>query len=102
MKMVMKGNKQLRVADERVDDMLAAGFCEVDSKTGKIIKEPKQDALAELKKENKALKKENEALKKENEALKKENEALKKENEALKKENEALKEELDGLKAKEA
>ena len=80
MKMVMKGNKQLRVADERVDDMLAAGFCEVDSKTGKVIREPKQDALAELKKENKA---------------------LKKENEALKKENEALKAELDGLKAKE-
>lgn len=71
MKMVMKGNKQLRVADERVDEMLAAGFSEVDSKTGKVLREPKQDALAELKKENKALKKENEALKKENEALKK-------------------------------
>ncbi|MCI5679677.1 MAG: hypothetical protein MR278_06860 [Bacteroidales bacterium] len=88
MKMVMKGNKQLRVADERVDDMLAAGFCEVDSKTGKVLREPKQDAMAELKKENKA--------------LEKENKALEKENEALKKENEAMKEELDGLKAKEA
>ncbi|MGN0133966.1 MAG: hypothetical protein ACI4AO_04505, partial [Anaerotignum sp.] len=77
-----------RVADERVDEMLAAGFSEVDSKTGKVLREPKQDALAELKKENKA--------------LEKENKALKKENEALKKENEALKEELDGLKAKEA
>ena len=77
MKMVMKGNKQLRVSDERVDDMLAAGFCEVDSKTGKVIREPKQDALAELKKENKALKKENEALKKENEALKSELDELK-------------------------
>lgn len=72
MKMVMKGNKQLRVADERVEEMLAVGFCEVDVKTGKILREPKQDALAELKKENKALKKENEALKKENETLKKE------------------------------
>lgn len=72
MKMVMKGNKQLRVADERVEEMLAVGFCEVDAKTGKILREPKQDALAELKKENKALKKENEALKKENETLKKE------------------------------
>ena len=72
MKMVMKGNKQLRVADERVEEMLAIGFCEVDAKTGKILREPKQDALAELKKENKALKKENEALKKENETLKKE------------------------------
>ena len=72
MKMVMKGNKQLRVADERVEEMLAVGFCEVDAKTGKILREPKQDALAELKKEDKALKKENEALKKENETLKKE------------------------------
>lgn len=72
MKVVMKGNKQLRVADERVEEMLAVGFCEVDAKTGKILREPKQDALAELKKENKALKKENEALKKENETLKKE------------------------------
>ena len=72
MKMVMKGNKQLRVADERVEEMLAVGFCEVDAKTGKILREPKQDALAELKKENKALKKENEVLKKENETLKKE------------------------------
>ena len=54
MKMVMKGNKQLRVADERVEEMLAVGFCEVDAKTGKILREPKQDALAELKKENKA------------------------------------------------
>lgn len=72
MKMVMKGNKQLRVADERVEEMLAVGFCEVDAKTGKVLREPKQDALAELKKENKALKKENEALKKENETLKKE------------------------------
>lgn len=72
MKMVMKGNKQLRVADERVEEMLAVGFCEVDAKTGKVLREPKQDALAELKKENKALKKENEAVKKENETLKKE------------------------------
>ena len=72
MKMVMKVNKQLRVADERVEEMLAVGFCEVDAKTGKILREPKQDALAELKKENKTLKKENEALKKENETLKKE------------------------------
>lgn len=88
MKMVMKGNKQLRVADERVEEMLAAGFSEVDSKTGKVLREPKQDALAELKKENKA--------------LEKEKKALEKENEALKKENEALKEELYGLKAKEA
>ncbi len=71
MKMVMKGNKQLRVEDDRVEEMLAVGFCEVDAKTGKILREPKQDALTELKNEIKDLKKENAALKKENEALKK-------------------------------
>lgn len=71
MKMVMKGNKQLRVEDDRVEEMLAVGFCEVDAKTGKVLREPKQDALAELKNEIKDLKKENAALKKENEALKK-------------------------------
>lgn len=71
MKMVMKGNKQLRVEDDRVEEMLAAGFCEVDAKTGKILREPKQDALTELKNEIRDLKKENAALKKENEALRK-------------------------------
>lgn len=71
MKMVMKGNKQLRVEDDRVEEMLAVGFCEVDAKTGKILRESKQDALTELKNEIKDLKKENAALKKENEALKK-------------------------------
>lgn len=71
MKMVMKGNKQLRVEDDRVEEMLAVGFCEVDAKTGKILREPKQGALTELKNEIKDLKKENAVLKKENEALKK-------------------------------
>lgn len=64
MKIVQKGNKQLRVADERLDEMLRRGFVEIDQKTGKpIIKTPK-DELAALKKENAALKKENEELKK--------------------------------------
>lgn len=57
MKIVQKGNKQLRVADERLDEMLRRGFVEIDQKTGKpIVKTPK-DELAELRKENAALKK---------------------------------------------
>lgn len=70
MKMVMKGNKQLRVPDDRVEDMLQKGFSEVDPKTGKIIREPKQDEAKVLKKEIKTLEKENKDLKAELEALK--------------------------------
>ena len=54
MKIVQKGNKQLRIADERLDDMLLRGFVEVDQKTGKPIKKVSKDELAELKKENAA------------------------------------------------
>lgn len=70
-KMVMKGNKQLRVPEERVSMYLAQGYSEVDAKTGKIIREPKQDEVKALKKEIKELEKENKALKDELEALKK-------------------------------
>ena len=58
MKIVQKGNKQLRVADERLDEMLRRGFAEVDQKTGKPIKKEPKDELAALKKENANLKKE--------------------------------------------
>lgn len=64
MKIVQKGNKQLRIADERLDDMLLRGFVEVDQKTGKPIKKASKDELAELKKENAALRKEIAELKK--------------------------------------
>ncbi len=64
MKIVQKGNKQLRIADERLDEMLRRGFEEIDPKTGKPVKKAPKDELAALKKENTALKKENDELKK--------------------------------------
>ena len=78
MAVVQKGNKQLRVPDEKVKVMLQNGFAEVDEKTGKVIREAKTDDLKALKKENKELKEENKILVNENEALKAELEALKK------------------------
>ena len=68
MKIVQKANKQLRIPDERLDDMRKAGFVEINPKTGKPIKDP--DPIDALKKENAALKKENEMLKAELEKLK--------------------------------
>jgi len=62
MKLVQKGNKQLRVDDVRAAALIATGgYVEIDEKTGKPVKtaDPEQD----LKKENAALKKENAALK---------------------------------------
>lgn len=70
MKIVQKANKQLKVADERLDNMLKMGFVEVDQKTGKPIVTEKPDEAKTLKKENTALKKENAELKAEIEALK--------------------------------
>lgn len=86
MKMVMKGNKQLRVPDERVEAMLAQGYSEVDAKTGKVIKEPKQDEVKALKKEIQKQDKEIQVLEKENKALKAEVETLKAQLEEAKKE----------------
>ncbi len=78
MKIVQKGNKQLKVADERLDEMLSRGFAEIDQKTGKPIakKDAKADEIATLKKENAALKKECAELEKENKALKEQLENL--------------------------
>ena len=65
MKLIQKGNRQLRVDDVRADELLKAGYVEIDKATGKpIIVE------TEAQKAEKALKAENEALKKENESLK--------------------------------
>ena len=62
MKLVQKGNKQLRVADDQLANYLAKGYGEIDQKTGKpIVKEPVDDVKA-LKKENDALKKTNKEL----------------------------------------
>lgn len=65
MKIVQRGNKQLRVADDRLTAMLAAGYVEIDEKTGKPIAAPATEAddITALKKENAALKKENKTLK---------------------------------------
>ena len=62
MKIVQKGNKQLRVADERLNDFLNAGYQEVDQKTGKVIAKKPADELKTLKAENTALKKANKEL----------------------------------------
>ena len=73
MKLVQKGNRQLRIQDDQMETMLAAGYTEVDEKTGKLLKKEPKDAVSVLKKENETLKKENDALKKDIETLKKEN-----------------------------
>lgn len=59
---VQKGNKQIRVADDRLADMQARGFVQVDEKTGKLMKKEPADEIKSLKKENAALKKENKEL----------------------------------------
>lgn len=69
MAVMQKGNKQLRVPDEKVKSMLQNGFAEVDEKTGKVIREAKTDDLKALKKENKELKEENKELKEKIKAL---------------------------------
>lgn len=62
MKIVQKANKQLRIPDERLQEMLNRGYAEVNEKTGKpVVKEP-TDETAALKKENAALKKANKEL----------------------------------------
>lgn len=62
MKIVQKGNKQLRVADDQLSNYLSKGYVEIDQKTGKpIVKEPVDETKA-LKREITALKKENKEL----------------------------------------
>ena len=70
MKLVQKSNRQLRVQDDRLEAMLAAGYTEVDQKTGKLLKKEPVDEAKLLKKEITELKKENSELKKENAQLK--------------------------------
>ena len=63
MKLIQKGNKQLRVDDVRAEAMLKAGFVEIDEKTGKPILSAEEKAENDLKKEIKDLRKENKELK---------------------------------------
>lgn len=43
MKLIQRANKQLRVADDRAEDYLKAGYFEVDPKTGKPVGAGKED-----------------------------------------------------------
>lgn len=61
-KIVQKGNKQMRVADDRLNEFLNAGYLEVDQKTGKLIGKKVADELKALKAENATLKKINKEL----------------------------------------
>lgn len=70
MAVVQKGNKQLRVPEEKVKDMLLNGYVEVDEKTGKVLREAKTDELKALKKENKELKDKIKALEADRKAAK--------------------------------
>ena len=65
MKLIQKANRQLLVDDVRAEQLLKAGYVEIDRETGKPIV-----AETEAQKAEKALLLENEALKKENEELK--------------------------------
>ena len=60
MKLIQRGNKQLRVDDVRAEELIKAGYVELDQKTGKPVKG--EDPEKDLKKENATLKKENKAL----------------------------------------
>lgn len=70
MKIVQKGNKQLRIADDLLADFLAKGYSEVDQKTGKLIQKEPVDEVKALKKENATLKKANKELAEQLEKLK--------------------------------
>ena len=69
MKIVQKGNRQLRIPNDRLDAMLAAGYTEVDEKTGKLLVKKPVDEVKALKQENAALKKANKELTEKLEAL---------------------------------
>ena len=69
MKLIQKGNKQLRVDDVHATALIAtAGYVEIDEKTGKPV--AVNGSEKDLKKENAALKKENKELKELNADLK--------------------------------
>lgn len=52
MKLVQRENKQLRVEDDRLGDMLLAGYVEVDERTGKPVSvKPDNDASRRGKKQ---------------------------------------------------
>lgn len=112
MALVIKGNKQLTVATEKVKEYLSIGYSEIDEE-GKILRVGEATDLKDIKAENADLKaklaeyqtvslEEIEAIKSSQEALIAESsnkdieiDTLRKENEALKAENANLKEQLE-------
>ncbi len=62
MKIVQRGNKQLRISDDQLDNYAAKGYVEIDPKTGKSIAKKPADEVKALKKENADLKKANKEL----------------------------------------
>lgn len=69
MKIVQKGNKQLKIADDQLANYEVKGYAEIDQKTGKPIAKEPVDEVKALKKENSALKKANKELTEQLEAL---------------------------------
>lgn len=63
MKLIQKGNRQLRVDDVRAEELIKAGYVEIDKETGKPVKVEEEQPEKALKAEIAALKKENKALK---------------------------------------
>jgi cell shape-determining protein MreC len=107
MALVIKGNKQLTVAHEKVKEYLSMGYSEIDEE-GNVLQVGDATDLKDIKAENDTLKaklaeyKENvekldqfEEIQKENEDLKAEKETLVAELEPLKAENVSLKEQLE-------
>ena len=75
MKIVQKANRQLRVDDVRAEELIKAGYVEIDKATGKPIvpeteAEKAQKVVAAMEQEIAALKQENEELKEQLDKLK--------------------------------
>lgn len=71
MAIVIKKNKELIVADEKLQEFIDMGYTQIDEK-GKVIKAGKVNTIAAYQAENTQLKEEIEKLKAENAKLKKE------------------------------
>lgn len=71
MKLLQKANRQLRVEDDiRADELIKAGYVELDKKTGKPIKGADTKNDKDLKKKLDELEKENQELREQLDALK--------------------------------
>ena len=100
MALVIKGNKQLTVAPEKVKEYLSIGYSEIDEK-GEVLQVGEATDLKDIKAENDTLKAKLAEYKENSEKLDQLAE-VQKENEALKAEKETLVAELELLKAENA